>query len=89
MCYNMAAKLTPMAIFAMVGRPLDHQAVYELTSHSIVLELTRFIGSSLLEITKASYYIGFRQDISICHHRVAWMNIGYGPAFVIWLERLN
>ena len=40
MCYNTEATLTPMAIFTMVGRPVDHKAVYELTSHSIAFELT-------------------------------------------------
>ena len=53
MCYNMAA------IFTMVGRPVDHHSIYEWTNHSIVFELIRFKDPSLLEITKASNYIGF------------------------------
>ena len=36
--YDMAAMFTPMTIFSMVGRPVDHQAVYKLTSHSISFE---------------------------------------------------
>ena len=61
MCYDIAAKLTPMAIFTMVGHPAFNKAVYELSSHSVALELRRFTSTSLLHIAQASNYIGFSE----------------------------
>ena len=43
----------------MSGRPLDHKAVYVLTSHSLAYELVRFTGPHLMTIVEASTYIGF------------------------------
>ena len=61
MCYNVAATLTPIAIFTMVGHPVDNKAVYELTSHSVAHELSRFKSSSLLQLALESNYIGFSE----------------------------
>ena len=57
-CYETAATLSPMAIFTMIGRPVDHQAVHELSSHSLSYELGRFTGANLVKIVDASNYVG-------------------------------
>ena len=59
MIYDIAVSLTPMVIFAMIGRPVDHKAMFELVSHSLALGLDRFTGANLLTIATASNYIGF------------------------------
>ena len=61
MCYNMAATLTPVAIFTMVGHPVDNNAAYELTSHSVAYELTRYTSSAILQLDRDSNYIGFSE----------------------------
>ena len=43
-CYEMVVKRSPMAIFDMCGRPVDHKAVFVLLSHLIEFELNRFTG---------------------------------------------
>ena len=58
-CYETSDKLSPMAIFTMIDRPVDHQAVYELSSHSLAYELGRFTGANLVKVVDASNYVGF------------------------------
>ena len=52
-----------MAFFTMINRPVDDQAVYELSSHSLAYELDRFTGANLGKIVEASNYI----DLSTSH----------------------
>ena len=47
-CYEIAAKLSPMAVFEMCGCPVHHKAVLVLISHSVEFELDRFTGPNLL-----------------------------------------
>ena len=58
-CYEIEAKLSPIAIFEMGGRPVKHKAVFVLTSHALTLEPDRFTGPHLMTIVEASNYIGF------------------------------
>ena len=42
-CYEIASELSPIAVFEMNGRPVDHKAVFMLTSHSPTLPLQGLI----------------------------------------------
>ena len=57
-CYEIAVKLSPMAFFTMIGFPVDHQTVFQLSSHSLAHELGRFTGPNLVKKVEASNFTG-------------------------------
>ena len=65
-CHERATMLSPMAIFEMSGRPMDHNAIFVLTSHFLTLEPDRFTGTHRMTIAEASNYIG----ISTSHYNM-------------------